>query len=160
KRGIILSVQSRPRRRRRLLAAAGVTGLALAALAVPAAAAATDFGFSVALQGSNGDLWTVDQTGTPHDTGLGMAPNTNPSGMKTCVAGFCPIQIACQANTGILWTLNMRTGVPTNTGQPMLARTSPSISYTSTGAVEVAYHGPNGDLWTYVAGVGAHDTTE
>lgn len=142
----------------RPLAAAAVTGLTAAVLtAAPAAAA--DFGFSVAFQGSNGDLWTVDQGGTPHDTGLGMAPHTNPAAMETCVAGICPIYVAFQANTGILWTLNMRTGAPTNTGLPMLAGTNPSLSYTSTGAVEVAYRGPNGDLWTYVAGVGGHDTT-
>jgi hypothetical protein len=137
-------------------------GLTAATLAVSPAATAdsADFGFSVAFQGSNGDLWTVDRTGAPHDTSLGMAPQTNPSMMEACVAGACPIQIAFQANTGILWTLNMRTGVPSNTGLPMLAGTSPSLSYTSTGAVEVAYTGANGDLWTYVAGVGGTDTAK
>jgi hypothetical protein len=101
----------------------------------------------------------VDPTGVSHDTRLGMAAHTNPAALETCVAGRCPIDIAFQANTGVLWTLDVRTGAPTNTELPMLARTSPSLTFTTTGAVEVAYHGPNGDLWTYVAGIGGHDTT-
>src|SRR5690348_8067023 len=133
-----------------LLAAAVAAGLAVAALSARPAAAA-DFGFSIAFQGGNGHLWTVDRTGTPHDTGYGMAPGTNPAGIEACVAGRCPIEIAFQASTGTLWTLDLRTGTATDTGLPMLGQTSPSISFTSGGAVEVAYHGANRDLWTYVA---------
>jgi hypothetical protein len=152
-----MSAHSGHKRRWRLLAAAVAAGFAIAALSARPAAAA-DFGFSVAFQGSNGHLWTVDRSGAPHDTGLGMAPGTNPAAVEACVAGRCPIEIAFQASTGTLWTLDVRTGTPTDTGLPMLDHTSPSISFTSGGAVEVAYHGANRDLWTYVAGVGGHDS--
>jgi hypothetical protein len=140
-----------------------VAGLVVAALAAGPAAAANSTGFWVAFQGSNGNLWTLDWAGTSHDTGLGMAPNTNPSGKVVCVAGRCSVHVAFQANTGTLWTLDVGTGVPTNTGLPMLARTSPSLTstlQTATGALgeEVAYHGSNGNLWTYVTGIGGHDT--
>jgi hypothetical protein len=140
----------------------GVAGLIGAVLAAGPAAADSP-GFAVAFQGSNGHLWTLDWAGTPHDTGLGMAPNTNPAGKVICIAGRCSIHVAFQANTGTLWTLDVGTGVPTNTGLHMLERTSPSLAttvQTATRAVgeEVAYHGSNGNLWTYVTGFGGHDT--
>src|SRR4051794_12599122 len=51
--------------------------------------------FSVAFQGSNGHLWTLDPAGTPHDRGLGMAAHTSPSVVITC--GGCRSTIAFQA---------------------------------------------------------------
>jgi len=141
----------------------GVAGLIVAALAAGPAAAADSTGFAVAFQGGNGHLWTLDWAGTPHDSGLGMAPNTNPAGKVICVAGRCSVHVAFQADTGILWTLDVGTGVPTNTGLPMLAGTSPSLATTVQTATrevgdEVDYNGSNGNLWTYVTGIGGHDT--
>src|SRR4051794_41720581 len=110
-----------PRRRGRLLGAvAAMAGLAVALPAGPANADdPTDPppppSFSVAFQGSNGHLWTLDTAGTPHDRGLGMAAHTSPSAIDSC-GGGCRTTIAFQANTGTLWLLDLLTGVPTNTG--------------------------------------------
>src|SRR4051794_19077964 len=131
-----MSAHSGQKRRWRLLAAAVAAGLAMAALSARPAAAA-DFGFSIAFQGINGHLWTVDRSGAPHDTGLGWGAGANPGAVEAWVAGPCAIGIASQDSTGTLGTLDMRPGTPADTGLPMLDHTSPGISFTSGGAVEV-----------------------
>jgi hypothetical protein len=144
-------------------AAAMVAGLTVALAASPAHADEPPDpppppSFSVAFQGSNGHLWTLDPAGTPHDRGLGMAAHTSPSVVITC-GGGCRNTIAFQANTRTLWLLDLLTGVATNTGIPMASGTSPSASRTLAGAVKIAYRGTNGHLWTYVVGGSPVDST-
>ncbi|MCU7727566.1 hypothetical protein ODJ79_27935 [Actinoplanes sp. KI2] len=146
----------------RLLGAVVLAGLTVASAASPAGAdeppdPAPPPSFSVAFQGSNGDLWTLDTAGTPHDRGLGMAARTSPSVVNSC-AGGCRNTIAFQANTGTLWLLDLLTGAATNTGIRMASGTSPSASSTLAGTVKIAYRGTNGHLWTYVLGSSPVDT--
>ena len=149
---------------RRVLGAAMATaGLTMAMAASPARAddppdPPPPPTFSVAFQGSNGHLWTLDTAGTPHDRGLGMAARTSPSAVNSC-GGGCRTTIAFQANTGKLWLLDLLTGAPTNTGISMASGTSPSASSTLAGTVKIAYRGTNGHLWTYVAGGTPVDST-
>src|SRR5262245_55259637 len=89
-RGSAVSVHNTHARRWRLLAVAVVTGLAVVSVPAGPASADEDPGqgggdtlFAVAYQGSNGDLWTVDQNGTPRDTGLGMADHTSPAALES-----------------------------------------------------------------------------
>src|SRR5690349_9478363 len=147
---------NRPLRGKLWGAAAVVAGLTVTLAASPARAdEPTDPPppptFSVAFQGSNGDLWTLDTAGTPHDRNLGMAARTSPSVVNSC-GGGCRTTIAFQANTGKLWLLDLLTGLPTDTTISMAPGTSPSASRTLAGAVKIAYRGTNGHLWTYVVG--------
>ena len=147
----------------RWVATAVTAGMAVAMAAGPAKAddppdPPPPPSFSVAFQGSNGHLWTLDTAGTPHDRGLGMAARTSPSAVNSC-GGGCRTTIAFQANTGKLWLLDLLTGVPTNTNISMASGTSPSASYTLAGTVKIAYRGTNGHLWTYVVGSSPVDST-
>ncbi|MGD0064007.1 MAG: hypothetical protein ABSB76_11275, partial [Streptosporangiaceae bacterium] len=78
-------------------------------------------GYEVAFQGSNHNLWTVNDEGGVSDNALGMMAGTSPSVAELQDGGY---EVAFQANTGSLWTMGTSTS-PYDYNLGMMAGTSP-----------------------------------
>ena len=89
-------------------------------------------GYEVVFQSNAGELWTIDSTGTGHDTHLGMDQKTSPGVTALSSGGY---EIAFQANTNTLWTVNGTTlvGAPVPNAA-MDPASSPSISAFNAGS--------------------------
>jgi hypothetical protein len=106
----------------------------------------------IAWQGANQDLW-VDTGSGASDTGLQMWKGSSPS--LSVMGPNGPI-IAFRNANGSLWEI--QTGVGNWALPGTIGSGSPSLAVNPvTGASEIAWQGPNNDLW--VQGVtGPHDT--
>jgi hypothetical protein len=135
-------------------AIAVVTGAVL--VAAPQARADGGLGTApiTAFQANTTALWFTGQGVTGgFDTGLGMAPGTNPA---IAVLGGTTHEAAFQANTGILWFGGTQGNVDTGLG--MAAGTSPSIAGTPHSQWVAAFQANTGILWVDGPGIGAIDT--
>jgi len=102
-------------------------------------------GYEVAFQGSNHNLWTVDNEGDINDHDLGMLAGTSPSVTEVQGGGD---EVAFQANTGSLWSVSSNNAVY-NYNLGMLAGTSPSITgFAGSSNYQIAFQANTGSLWT------------
>jgi hypothetical protein len=85
------------------------------------------------------------------NTGLGMMPGTSPA-ISVSASGY--VEIAFQANNGVLWTVD-DAGVGHPTGLGMDHASSPSITALPSGAFEIAFQANTHALWMVTNGVGA-----
>lgn len=95
-----------------------------------------------AFQTNEGQMWTF-QSPNLNKFGLGMAANTSPS---IAGGGNC-VRTAFQANSGMLYTLNVSTASAQNLFDGMKPGTSPSINHTSgCSSWEIAFQSNEGQL--------------
>jgi hypothetical protein len=102
---------------------------------------------AMAWQGGNGKLWVDTGTG-PQDTGLAMAPGTSPVVSVFYKKG---VFVVFQASNGQLWDDLIGSGAWPVIYQypgPVAPGTSPSLAVNpATGTYQVAWQGPDNNLW-------------
>ena len=102
-----------------------------------------------------GDLYLYSPWSGNKPTGLGVAPNTNPSIIPANSTGRW-VAAFNAAGTNDLYLYDTTTGAQ-NKGLGMAAGTDPSLTRRSTGVVEVAFTANTKELYSYNEAIGATD---
>ncbi|WP_433375958.1 hypothetical protein ACQPZX_06930 [Actinoplanes sp. CA-142083] len=135
-------------------------GLGVATGTSPAVASANAGAVEIAFQAPNtGELWYVDEHGTPFNTQLLVAPGTSPAIAPKTDGSNYEIVFKNKAD-GLLWRLDPGFDLRyAANGLGVAPNTSPSIARMTDGTFAIAFNAAGfGDLWVVDANNVGHDT--